>query len=42
MDRAIHTAEAIAFAVTRPARVNIDYIAIKPTAQATATVTHRE
>jgi NADP-dependent 3-hydroxy acid dehydrogenase YdfG len=35
-------AEAIAFAVTRPARVNIDYIAIKPTAQATATVTHRE
>jgi NADP-dependent 3-hydroxy acid dehydrogenase YdfG len=35
-------AEAIAFAVTRPARVNVDYIAIKPTAQATATVTHRE
>jgi NADP-dependent 3-hydroxy acid dehydrogenase YdfG len=35
-------AEAIAFAVTRPARVNVDYIAIKPTAQATATLTHRE
>jgi NADP-dependent 3-hydroxy acid dehydrogenase YdfG len=35
-------AEAIAFAVTRPARVNVDYIAIKPTAQATATITHRQ
>ena len=30
------------FAVTRPPRVNVDYIAIKPTAQATATVTHRD
>ena len=35
-------AEAIAFAVTRPARVDVDYIAIKPTAQATATLTHRD
>ncbi len=35
-------AEAIQFAVTRPPRVNVDYIAIKPTAQATATVTHRD
>jgi NADP-dependent 3-hydroxy acid dehydrogenase YdfG len=35
-------AEAIAFAVTRPAHVNVDYIAIKPTSQATATVSHRE
>jgi NADP-dependent 3-hydroxy acid dehydrogenase YdfG len=35
-------AEAIAFAVTRPARVNVDYIAMKPTAQATATLTHRQ
>ena len=35
-------ADAIAFAVTRPAHVNVDYIAIKPRAQATATLTHRE
>jgi len=35
-------AEAITFAVTRPPRVNVDYIAIKPTVQATATVTHRD
>jgi NADP-dependent 3-hydroxy acid dehydrogenase YdfG len=35
-------AEAIVFAVTRPAHVDVDYIAIKPTAQATATITHRE
>jgi hypothetical protein len=35
-------AEAIAFAVTRPQHVNVDYIAIKPTAQATATIVHRE
>jgi NADP-dependent 3-hydroxy acid dehydrogenase YdfG len=35
-------ADAIAFAVTRPQHVNVDYIAIKPTAQATATVTYRE
>jgi NADP-dependent 3-hydroxy acid dehydrogenase YdfG len=35
-------AEAIAFAVTRPSHVNVDYLAIKPTAQVTATVVHRE
>jgi NADP-dependent 3-hydroxy acid dehydrogenase YdfG len=34
-------AEAVAFAVTRPPRVNIDYIAVKPTAQATAMISHR-
>ncbi len=34
-------AEAIAFCVTRPAHVDIDYLAIKPTAQATAKVMHR-
>jgi NADP-dependent 3-hydroxy acid dehydrogenase YdfG len=35
-------AELIAFVVTRPPHVDIDYVAIKPTAQATATVVHRE
>ena len=35
-------AEAIGFAVTRPTHVNIDYLAIKPTAQITATIVHRE
>jgi len=34
-------AEAIVFCVTRPAHVDIDYLAIKPTAQATAKITHR-
>ena len=34
-------ADIVAFAVTRPQHVDIDYIAVKPTAQATATVTHR-
>lgn len=34
-------AEVIAFAVTRPPHVNVDYIAVKPTAQATATAAHR-
>ena len=34
-------AEAVAFAVTRPPHVNIDYIAVKPTAQATAMINHR-
>lgn len=34
-------AETIAFAVTRPAHVNIDYLAVKPTAQATARDIHR-
>ena len=35
-------AEAIAFAVTRPAHVNVDYLAVKPTAQATARDVYRE
>jgi NADP-dependent 3-hydroxy acid dehydrogenase YdfG len=35
-------AEVIAFAITRPAHVDIDYVGVKPTAQATATVVHRE
>jgi len=34
-------AEAIAFCATRPAHVDVDYLAIKPTAQATAKITHR-
>lgn len=34
-------AEAIAFCVTRPANVDVDYLALKPTAQATATIVHR-
>jgi NADP-dependent 3-hydroxy acid dehydrogenase YdfG len=35
-------AEAIAFVVTRPPHVDIDHVSITPTAQATATVTHRD
>ena len=35
-------ADLIAYVVTRPAHVDIDYVAIKPTAQATATVAHRD
>jgi NADP-dependent 3-hydroxy acid dehydrogenase YdfG len=35
-------AEVIAFAVTRPPHVNVDYVGVKPTAQATATAVHRE
>ncbi len=35
-------ADAVTFAVTRAPHVNVDYLAIKPTAQATATVSHRE
>jgi NADP-dependent 3-hydroxy acid dehydrogenase YdfG len=34
-------AELIAFVVTRPPHVDIDYVGIMPTAQATATVAHR-
>jgi NADP-dependent 3-hydroxy acid dehydrogenase YdfG len=34
-------AEAIVFCATRPAHVDIDYLAIKPTAQATAKIAHR-
>jgi NADP-dependent 3-hydroxy acid dehydrogenase YdfG len=39
--RATDVAELIAFCATRPAHVDIDYVAIKPTAQATAKITHR-
>jgi NADP-dependent 3-hydroxy acid dehydrogenase YdfG len=35
-------AEAIGFVVTRPPHVDIDYLSIMPTAQANATVFHRE
>jgi NADP-dependent 3-hydroxy acid dehydrogenase YdfG len=35
-------ADAIAYVVTRPPHVDIDYLAIKPTAQATARDVHRE
>ena len=40
--RAEDVAELIAFVVTRPPHVDIDYVVIKPTAQATATVVHRD
>jgi NADP-dependent 3-hydroxy acid dehydrogenase YdfG len=39
---AADVAELIAFVVTRPPHVDVDYVSIKPTAQATATTTHRE
>ena len=35
-------ADAIAFIVTRPPHVDIDYVSIKPTAQARATDVHRD
>lgn len=35
-------ADLIAYVVTRPPHVDVDYVSIKPTAQATATDTHRE
>jgi NADP-dependent 3-hydroxy acid dehydrogenase YdfG len=35
-------AEAVAFCVTRPAHVDIDYLGIMPTAQATAKIARRE
>jgi NADP-dependent 3-hydroxy acid dehydrogenase YdfG len=35
-------ADLIAFVVTRPPHVDVDYVSIKPTAQATATAVHRE
>lgn len=35
-------ADLIAFAVTRPGRVNIDHIRVTPLAQATAMIAHRE
>ena len=34
-------AELIAFCVTRPGRVDVDYVSVKPTAQATAKIAHR-
>jgi NADP-dependent 3-hydroxy acid dehydrogenase YdfG len=38
---AAEVADVIAFVVTRPPHVDIDYVAVKPTAQATATVVDR-
>jgi NADP-dependent 3-hydroxy acid dehydrogenase YdfG len=35
-------ADAIAYVLTRPPHVDVDYVSIKPTAQATATLVHRE
>ncbi|HEY8778229.1 MAG TPA: SDR family NAD(P)-dependent oxidoreductase [Solirubrobacterales bacterium] len=35
-------ADAIAYVVTRSPHVDVDYVSINPTAQATATLTHRE
>ncbi len=32
----------VTFTVTRPRHVNVDYLTVKPVAQASATVTHRE
>jgi NADP-dependent 3-hydroxy acid dehydrogenase YdfG len=34
-------ADIVAFVVTRPPHVDVDYVTVKPTAQATATVVHR-
>jgi len=39
--RARDVAEVIAFCVSRPAHVDLDYVGVKPTAQATATVADR-
>ena len=38
---AADVAEAIAFVAGRPGGVDIDYVSIKPTAQATAKIAHR-
>jgi NADP-dependent 3-hydroxy acid dehydrogenase YdfG len=35
-------AEIVAFCATRPPHVDIDYVAVKPTAQATAKITYRQ
>ena len=35
-------ADVIAFCITRPGRVDIDHVSVMPTAQATATIAHRE
>ena len=34
-------AEIVAFCITRPGRVDVDYVSVKPTAQATAKIAHR-
>ena len=39
---AADVADVVAFCATRPPHVDIDYVAVKPTAQATAKITHRE
>jgi NADP-dependent 3-hydroxy acid dehydrogenase YdfG len=39
---AADVADAIAYVVTRPPHVDVDYMSVKPTAQATATDVHRE
>jgi NADP-dependent 3-hydroxy acid dehydrogenase YdfG len=39
--RAEDVAELIAFCVTRPPHVDVDYVTIRPTAQATAKIVHR-
>lgn len=38
---AMDVAEVIAFCATRPPHVDVDYVLLKPTAQATATTVHR-
>lgn len=40
--RAEDVADLIAYVVTRPPHVDVEYVTIKPTAQATATLAHRE
>lgn len=39
--RAADVAEVIAFVASRPRHVDIDYVVVKPTAQASALITHR-
>jgi NADP-dependent 3-hydroxy acid dehydrogenase YdfG len=39
---AADVAEIVAFCATRPPHVDIDYVAVKPTAQATAKITYRQ
>jgi NADP-dependent 3-hydroxy acid dehydrogenase YdfG len=38
---AADVAELVAFCITRPGRVDIDYVSVMPTAQATAKIAHR-
>ena len=35
-------AEVVAFCITRPGRVDVDYVSVMPTAQATAKIAHRK